>query len=171
MNFETVVKNRKAIRKFQKKTIEKEKIKKILELVNLAPSAGNLQAYKIFVVKDKKKIKLIKANVGGIQRNFNNLSPTIFIFCANLDESATHYANRGKKLYAIQDATIACSYAQLIATSLGLGCCWVGSFDEKAIQKILQTDLKPVAILPVGYPAETPLRKPRKSLDQLVKII
>ncbi|MBU1499309.1 nitroreductase family protein [Patescibacteria group bacterium] len=171
MNFEDVVKNRKSVRKFQEKPIEKEKIKKILELVNLAPSAGNLQAYKIFVVKDKKKIKLIGANVGGIQRNFDNLSPIIFIFCANPDESALRYEDRGKKLYAVQDATIACSYAQLIAVSLGLGSCWVGSFDEKIIQEILQTDLLPIAILPLGYPAETPPCRPRKSLNQLSKII
>lgn len=171
MNFEEVVENRKSIRKFQEKPVEKEKIEKILELVNLAPSAGNLQAYKIFIIKDKEKIKLIKTNVGGIQRSFENLSPVVFIFCANLDESAIKYSDRGRNLYAIQDATIACSYTQLIVTSLGLGSCWVGSFNEKEIQKILQTELYPVAILPIGYQAEIPARRPRKSIDKLSKII
>jgi len=140
-------------------------------LVSLAPSAGNIQAYKIYVVRDKKKIKLIKTNVGGIQRSFENLSPIVFIFCANLDESALKYSDRGRKLYAIQDATIACSYTQLITTSLGLGSCWVGSFNEQEIKKILQTELYPVAILPIGYPAETPIRQPRKSIEELSKNI
>ncbi|MEM5811449.1 MAG: nitroreductase family protein [Candidatus Aenigmatarchaeota archaeon] len=51
MDFEAVVKNRHSIRAFLQKEIEEEKLKKILELTNLAPSAGNLQAYEIFVVK------------------------------------------------------------------------------------------------------------------------
>ncbi|NTU72691.1 nitroreductase [Candidatus Roizmanbacteria bacterium] len=170
MDFETVVKNRKSIRKFQSKLIEPEKIDKILELVNLAPSAGNLQSYKIFVVEDKQKIGSIKANVGGIQKNFSDLSPLIMIFCANKEESAARYKTRGIRLYAIQDATIACSYAQLIATSLGLGSCWVGSFKEKAIMKILQTDLLPAAILVLGYPDEAPPRRPRKLVEQLAEM-
>lgn len=168
MDFEEVIKKRRSVRSFKPIPVEEEKIKKILALVNLAPSAGNLQAYKIFVVKNKKIIeKIAKVSIG--MSHFKNLPPLILIFCANPKESAGRYGKRGEKLYSIQDATIACSYAQLIITSLGLSSCWVGAFEEKEIQKILKTDLLPVAILPVGYPNENPSFRLRKSLEELVK--
>jgi site-specific recombinase XerC len=44
--------------------------------------------------------------------------------------SAAKYRERGARLYAIQDATIACAFAMLAATALGLGTVWVGAFDD-----------------------------------------
>lgn len=166
MDFKTVIKKRKSIRAFKEIPIEEEKIKKILELINLAPSAGNLQAYKIFVIKDKKKIEELTKIAYGMS-HFTNLPPLVFIFCANQKESAQRYGLRGENLYAIQDATIVCTYTQLIVTYLGLGSCWVGAFDEKEIKKFLKTDLLPVAILPIGYPAENPPRRERKKLEEI----
>jgi nitroreductase len=48
----------------------------------------------------------------------------------------------------------------LVAYSLGLGTVWVGAFNEKEVSKILTLPdhLRPVAIIPVGYPAESPSR-------------
>lgn len=164
--FETVIKNRKSIRAFKEKEIAKEKINKILALTTLAPSAGNLQSYKIFIVKNKEKIKKISQKAYGMS-HFTNLPPLIFVFCANPEESASRYGERGKTLYALQDATIACAYTQLIAVALGLASCWVGAFDEKEIKKILNTDLLPIAILPIGYPAENPPYHSRKSIKEI----
>ena len=91
------------------------------------------------------------------------------VFCANPARSAAKYRERGTRLYAIQDATIACAFAMLAATALGLGTVWVGAFDDVAVQKVLGTrDLLPVAILPIGYAAEEPEPTPRRSLSDLV---
>jgi len=59
----------------------------------------------------------------------------------------------------------------LAATELGLGSCWVGAFDEDGVRDVLniQKNLKPVAILPIGYPAEKPKPRPRKSLSDLME--
>lgn len=170
MDIETIIKKRRSIRAFKDTLVEEEKIKKILFLINLAPSAGNLQAYKIFVVKNKEKIKKIARTTVGL-RHFENLPPLLFIFCANPKESGGRYGKRGETLYSLQDATIACAYAQLIITSLGLGSCWVGAFEEEKIKEIINTNLLPVAILPVGYPAENPFPHPRKSLTEIVQEI
>lgn len=170
MDIETVTKSRRSIRAFKNTLVEEEKIKKIFSLVNLAPSAGNLQAYKIFVVKNKEKIKKIVQTTFGL-RHFENLSSLILVFCANPKESDKRYGKRGEKLYSFQDATIACAYTQLIITSLGLASCWVGGFDDKEIKKILNTELLPIAILPVGYPAENPSSQSRKSLVEIVEEI
>lgn len=167
MILEDAIKNRKSIRAFKEKPVEEEKIKKILELVNLAPSAGNLQAYKVFIIKDKEKINQLSQIAYGMSY-FQNSPPLVFIFCADPKESSQRYGERGKNLYSIQDATIACAYAQLIIASLDLGSCWVGAFDVDQLKKFLKTDLLPIAVLPVGYPDENPARRNRKELKDLV---
>ena len=70
----------------------------------------------------------------------------------------------------MQDATIACAYAQLAATALGLGTCWIGAFDDSMARIIAGAPAtwQPVAILPVGYPADTPKPRERRALDDLV---
>jgi nitroreductase len=67
----------------------------------------------------------------------------------------------------VQDATIACAYAQLAAQEEGLGCVWVGAFDEKAVAKAVRAGegMKPIAILPLGYAAETPFPTKRRKME------
>jgi len=167
MDFETVIKNRISVRTFLPKPVEKEKINTILELTTLAPSAGNLQAYKIFVIQKTETMKLIDVNIGGTKRTLADVAPLVLVFCANPQESASKYAKRGITMYSIQDATIASAHAQLIASSLHLGTCWVGSFEETQVQQALKTDLPVISLLLVGYPTETPVKRPKKSISQL----
>jgi len=100
-----------SVRKYLVKPVEEQKLKKILEAVNEAPSAGNLQAYKIYVVRENMtKKRLSEAAVG---QSFIKEAPIILVFCALPEESARRYGVRGTNLYAIQDATIAVSYTHL----------------------------------------------------------
>lgn len=169
MQFFDVIKNRHSVRAFLDKPLEEEKIKKILETINTAPSAGNLQAYRIILIKDRKlKEQLTKTSLLG--QDFMAEAPVVLVFLADPAQSASRYVQRGKDLYCLQDATIACAYAQLVATELGLGSCWIGAFDEQGVKDVLniQKNFKPVAILPIGYPAEKPKPRPRKNLSDLV---
>lgn len=96
------------------------------------------------------------------------------VFCADLIRSALKYGKRGAELYAIQDATIAASFAMLSATNLGLSSCWVGGFDENEVKKILNIKSKyliPIAILAIGYGDEDPERARRRNLKDLVEFI
>lgn len=83
--------------------------------------------------------------------------------------SARRYGTRGETLYSIQDATIACTYAMLAAASLGLSSTWVGAFNEKEISNALDTgqDKVPVALLTLGYGAESPCATPRRPLEEM----
>jgi nitroreductase len=163
MDFEEVVRKRQSIRRFEEKEIPEEKIREILELANLSPSAGNLQARKVFLIKDKETKEKIAPS-----QDFIAEAGIVLIICADRNESAK-YGERGRELYSIQDATIFASYLQLAATSLGLASCWVGTFDEEEIKRILNLPegLKPIAILPIGYAAEKPARTPRKKLEDI----
>lgn len=78
---------------------------------------------------------------------------------------------RGEHLFSIQDATIAASYAQLAATALGLASVWIGNFNEKSVQKIIKTTLRPISILPIGYPHESPQSKKTKKINEIVRSI
>lgn len=169
MDFFEVVEKRRSIRKFLAKKILDEDVNKILDTVNLAPSAGNLQSYKIFVVKNTNKRKALARAC--YNQSFVGEAPCVFIFCADPKKSASRYGRRGERLYALQDATIAASFAILAATSLGLGSCWVGAFSEEEVRKILETELRPVAVIAVGYKAEEPSCPVRKSLKKISKIL
>lgn len=168
MEFEDVIKNRHSVRSYRKKEIPKEKIEKILTLANLSPSAGNLQARKVIIVKDlQTKIKLADAC---FEQDFVAQAPVVFVILADTEESAKRYGERGKKLYALQDATIFAAYLQLAATNEGLDSCWVGAFLESEIQKLfdLPSCLVPVVVIPVGFRDEIPEKTPRKSLKEIV---
>ncbi len=167
MEFENVVKSRHSIRRFQPKEIEEEKLQKILELTNLAPSAGNLQALEIFVVKDKTKKQLLAQ---AADQDFISEAPVVLVFCSNLPRSSKIYGKRGEQLYSLQDATIAATFAMLTMTDLGLATVWVGAFDDEEVLKVLGNPegLVPIAILPVGYAAKKPYTTRRRKLEDLV---
>lgn len=145
-------KKRHSVRNFQAKEIEPEKLKEVLEVIDSAPSAGNLKAREVVVVEDKKtKKELAKVAFG---QDFVAEAPVVLIFFAVPSRSAKKYGERGKGLYALQDATIAASFAWLQATILDLGAAWVGAFEENEVNRILKIkgDWLPVAIMPLGYP-------------------
>lgn len=169
MDFFETVRKRKSVRRFLEKNILDKDIYKILEAASLAPSAGNLQSYKIFVVENKDKKKALARAC--YNQGFVADAPLVLVFCADPKNSASRYGKRGETLYALQDATIAASFAILAATSLGLGSCWVGAFREEEVREILDTDLLPVAVVVLGYRAEEPSRPARKSLEEIGRIL
>lgn len=168
MQFFDLINSRHSIRSYQDREVEKEKIKKICQAAIKAPSAGNLQAYEIVVVKDsKRKKELSRAALG---QEAVDKAPVVFVFFADSERSAVKYGQRGASFYSLQDATIACVYAQLAAHDLGLSCVWIGAFDDVSVCNILgaKKGLKPVAILPCGYPAEEPYKTPRRDFQEIV---
>ncbi|MCS7230341.1 MAG: nitroreductase family protein [Candidatus Kryptonium sp.] len=168
MDFFEVLRKRRSVRKFKDEPISEDKLKLIYEAINSAPSAGNLQAYEVFVVKDKDKLKQLAD--ASLSQEFIAQAPIALVFCANPARSRWRYGSRGEKLYSLQDATIACAYAQLSATALGLGSVWIGAFDEDEVRKIISIgkNLIPIAILPIGYPDEVPEPTPRRKIGDLI---
>lgn len=168
MEFYETIGKRHSVRKFAKKEIEKEKIVKILEAIRTAPSAGNLQAYDIYLVREESKRQELM--LASMEQESVSQAPISLVFIAKQEVSASKYKERGAQLYAIQDATIAAAYSQLAATAEGLSSVWIGAFDSLEVSRIVNAGAyeMPVAIIPIGYSAEQPDPTERRSLEDLV---
>ena len=171
-DFFKTVRHRHSVRKYQTDTtIEPEKLHAILEMACAAPSAGDLQSYKIIVVKNQETRDAL-ANAAENQ-TFIKEAPVSLVFCADPKRSEEKYGDRGVQLYALQDATIAAAYAQLAIVAAGLASTWVGFFDDAQVKTLLdiEEDFIPVAIITIGYPAELPAPSTRRRMDDIVATI
>jgi len=166
MEFTEVLTKRRSIRSYKPQPVEENKLRRIFEAANIAPSAGNLQAYQVRVVRDQVKRNALAQAAHG--QGFIADSPVSLVFCADPARSEQKYGKRGSELYSVQDATIAATYAMLAAVDLGLATVWVGDFDEKQVQRILETkSIRPVAIFSLGYAAEQPQPSPRRAIEEI----
>ncbi len=165
--FYDLISSRHSVRAFKEQELPKEIIEKILHTAQRAPSAGNLQSYQILVITDKEVQKRLVA--ASHDQNYIAQASAVFVFCADPQNAAKEYGIRGKQLFCIQDATIACAYAQITTHSLGLSSVWIGAFDEYKVNQILDVgQLRPVAILPVGYADETPEVTDRRPQNEII---
>jgi nitroreductase len=169
MKFWEVLKKRRSTRAFKKQLVEEEKLQKILEAGRISPSAHNLQDWFFVVVRDEDlKEKLVPA---ARQQTFLQEAAVIIVICADKRLSDQHSSVHSQDFYALQDTAIATTCMWLAAVDQGLAACWIGAFSEDQIKKVLSLPeyLAPVALLPIGYPAENPAPKPRRPLGELVK--
>jgi nitroreductase len=88
-------------------------------------------------------------------------------------ESSRGYGARGRDLYCLQDTAAATENLLLSATAAGLGACWVGAFDEESVHSALglEPGWRPVALIPVGVPAEAPPQRTRRPLAEITRWI
>jgi len=174
MDFFQTIEARQSIRAFTSAPVEPEKLQAILDAaVNQSPSAGNLQAYQVYVLTnavDRQALSGVAIGRRGTPQTFVAEAPVVLVFCADPERSAQQYGQRGRELYAIQDATIACTYASLAAAALGLGSCFVGSFDPEGVRRVIgaREGITPITILPIGYPASRPPRRQRRPMGELI---
>ncbi|NWF97546.1 MAG: nitroreductase family protein [Nitrospirae bacterium] len=170
MDILKAVKERRSIRDFQKKEIPDSLLDKLAEALIWAPSAGNLQARKFYFVlnNDTKK----KIAIAALNQNFIAEAPLVIVGCTD-SRISYKYRERGVYLYSIQDVALSIMGMMLVAHENNLGSCWVGAFNENDIHKILKMPdyLRPVAIVPVGYPSKIPSPPPRVSKKDAVEVI
>ncbi len=162
------IKERRSIRTFKNEDISAETVEKLIEAARWAPSAGNVQPWEFIIVrKPEIKRKLAEA---ALNQSFIEEAPVVIVVCADEIRSSQGYGVRGKTLYCIQDTAAAIQNIHLAAYAFGLGTCWVGAFREERAREILKipNGVRPVAIIPVGYPAEHPKPRSRRPLNEIV---
>jgi nitroreductase len=171
MEFFDVLRSRHSIRAFSPDPVDSQQVAMILDAANAAPSAGNRQAYEIYLAESVARRAALAEAVPNMP--FLNAAPLVLVFCASPERSVSRYGDRGRNLYSVQDATISCTYAMLAAAALGLGSVWVGAFREDPVRQALEIPLAflPVAILPIGHPAEKPETRARRPVAELVHTV
>ena len=167
MDVRECIEGRTSIRVFRPDPVDDEIVNEALRMANLAPSAGNLQARDFVVVKVASTKKALAEAAYG--QDFVRTAPVVIVFCADL-ERIKHYGDRGRTLYCIQDTAAAVQTMMLYLHDKGIGTVWVGAFDEKKAGAALNLPehARPVAIVPLGYPADEGVRRKRLPLEQLV---
>jgi nitroreductase len=164
MDVFTAISQRSSIRAYKANDVEEDKLKRVLEAARLSPSASNRQDWKFIVVKSKEtKRKLAKAAFG---QSFIGEAPAVIVACGT-DSKAV--MGCGQPTHTV-DVSIACAFMILQAYELGLGTCWIGAFDEDETRKILNIPghVRVVAVIPLGYPNQSPSQKFRKGLNEII---
>ncbi len=162
------IQSRRSIRAYKGTEVPDEAVTKLVEAAQWAPSAGNIQPWEFVVVRRQKtKHQLVEAALG---QSFIDEAPVVIVVCADERRSARSYGQRGKALFCLQDTAAAIQNMHLAAHALGLGTCWIGAFDEDKVRRILSvpSGVRPVALIPLGYPDESPSSRRKRSMSEIV---
>jgi nitroreductase len=187
MELEELFIKRRSVRNYQDRAVSVELIRELINESTLAPNAGNEQPWKFIIINDKKMLKRIsdesKKNI--LARIANNPNDYAKRYQGMLQNEAYNVfynapclvfilgSSHLKNLYI--DCTLAASYFMMVATSRGLGTCWVNLgteiHDPEMIKELgIPEDCTIVAPLIVGYP-EKILPIPRRKEPDILRII
>ncbi|RLI27033.1 nitroreductase family protein [Candidatus Bathyarchaeota archaeon] len=179
-----LMKDRRSIRKYRGIPVSLEAVCQILEAGRHAPSGANLQPWVYIVVTEKGIKERIRKECERVERKFHREAPERFK--AWLKEQGITpeksfltdapilvvVAAYTKAPYWLESTWISIAYILLSVQSRGLGTLTYTPSETGFLNEILglPADYRPVAILPIGYPAETPSpsMRPRKPLEQIV---
>ncbi len=114
MDFHELIINRRSIRKYTNEPISPEDVKLILESALLAPTSKSARAWQLVAVEDKATLEVL----GGCK-------PAGAVSVARCPLAIVVAVDSTKSEAWMEDASVAASYMQLQAASLGLGSCWV----------------------------------------------
>jgi nitroreductase len=166
MSILDTIKERRSVRRYKPDPIPEEVVQRVLDAARLAPSGKNLQPWKFIVVRDESlKQRLVKACVG---QAFIAEAPIVIVACAFPDNCYSRMGNYMKSWPV--DVAIAVEHMMLQAKEEGLGTCWIGAFEEKEVKTLLNVpeEVRVLALTPLGLPAEKPVSRGRKKLEQIV---
>jgi nitroreductase len=165
MSFLELARKRYSVRAYKPEMVEEEKLQQVLEAARLAPTACNLQPFRLIVIHTKGREAELRRVYGS---SWFVQAPIVICVCGIPSES---WVRRDGKNYCEVDVTIAMDHLILAAADLGLGTCWIGAFNPDAAREVLglPDDVEPIAFTPLGYPADQPGNKSRNPLDELVR--
>ena len=168
MEFEKVIKERQAIRKFKDTPVSDELITKILEAGRLAPTARNFEPQRIYVVKSKEGLEKID-KVSPCRYN----APVVLLVCS---DKSVAWTKPNYSSYEM-DATIAATHMILEATNVGVDNIWVMMFDNNKIKEEfnLGDSIEPICLIPIGYKSDdcppSSQHNIRKELSELAQYV
>ncbi len=193
-----VIQNRRSIRKFKPDEVPEEYIHQLIEAGRLAPSGTNLQPARYIVIKSEEARTKLKdctllpfvsaapaiiaccvdtnsiTSTGERMKELKEAQAFVDTPLNNVDENY----NKGKqsidtaslKAYLNLNVAIAIDHITLRATDLGLGSWWVMMFDKEKVKALLNLEDRydVLALLPIGYPDQTPKQRPRLDYNEVL---
>jgi nitroreductase len=158
MDFKDVVFARRSIRRYRQEAVADDDLRQLIEFARVSPAATNAQRLRLTVIRNIELVEKIFALTrwaGAVAPRrtpvWGKDAPLCFIaFTAKKEQL-------NSSLYA--DAGAVAQNLMLGAVELGLGSCWIGSFDKEAAHGLLELaeDTEVFYLISVGYPAETPV--------------
>jgi nitroreductase len=159
-----LLKSRRSIRRYRPDPVPDEMVEQLLEAGRWAPSASNRQPWEFIVVRDEAIRRQIAQHAAFYFIRWAQVTeaPLLIVLCGDR-------RNRFYRRFLHEDIGLAGGQIMLQAKALGLGTCWIGALDRKAIAGILKLPdhLEIVGLLTVGFPAEDPPLPPRKPLAEI----
>jgi nitroreductase len=167
MEFLEVVARRRSVRHFNTKLgVTDEDVNALLEAAITAPTAGNIQPWRFIVLRSQEARDRLTSAIG---QKWATAAPVVIVVCVDPRPCSARYGARGEELYAIQDSAAAVQTILLAAVDRGLASCWIGAFDDDAVREAIGVarPVLPVAVLPIGYSAESARRPTRRPLEEV----
>jgi len=171
MDVKEAIENRRSIRKYKTKEVSDDEIRTVIDAARLAPSGNNAQPSTYYIIKDMEtKTKLRENDV--FSQEFVYTAPVIIVCCGDSTAYTKHVEQRDSpdEMRTIRDVSIASSFLVLRATELDLGTCYIGWLKAEKLKEMLKIPKHNIIpyIITMGYPAENPEPRPRKSLDEII---
>ena len=157
------IRRRYSCRAYKDRPIEQEKLDQVFEAARLAPSAKNLQDWRFVVVKDKEKKRQVAESTN--QPEVFGKAGVMIAACSNSD-----YVMKCGQAVGPIDVAIALEHICLQATQLQLATCWIGSFEQEKVRKILEIpqDVAIIELMALGYPADEAKKTKREPIEKIV---
>jgi nitroreductase len=164
VNFQNLLLQRYSVREYEPRPVDQNLLNQVLTAAQFAPTAANRQPFKLIVIHTQGKKEQIQKIY---DREWFSDAPILICACGIPGQG---WVRADGKSYLDVDIAIVMDHVSLAAADLGLGTCWVASFDVGSAREFLQipADAEPIVIMSLGYPAGSPREKERKSLDEIV---
>lgn len=159
-----VIKGRRSVRSYKDQDVPKEKIERILEAGQWAPTPSNVQSWRFIVIQEAEQLGTLKALSPGFPRE----GSAAIVVCSD-KRDMEDFGEASRPILATAEAAVAVQNMLLMAHSLSLGSCPVVSFSEAGIRGLLELPdhIHPIFLVALGYPDRYPESPPRKDLSRI----
>ncbi len=177
MEFQEVIEGRRSVRQYTNQPIGEDLLAKILDAGRLAPTAGNLQPWEFIVIRDEEvKERVVASTYPGADssspkvQSWISQAPVLVVVCIDATQSVAKYGPLGAEV-ALLDGAAAIQNMILAAVAYGVGSCWVSGYRTDELKAALQIPegVKPLAILPLGHPANIPEPRKKRELRAIIR--
>lgn len=167
MTFKELCEARYSCRAYKQEAVPQEKLDYVLECARLAPSACNKQPWRLRYVTSADGLAAIGRCYN---REWLKTTPAVIVVSAMKDEAWSRPADG--KCHSDVDASIIAEHICLAAAEQGLGTCWICNFDATLCHDMMDmaTAEEPVALIPIGTPADSAPTKKRKAIEEICTI-